>query len=85
MSSKPLVLPAKHLINVGLLGTNVATLGGFMAFAPTAPLIGALFLAGSAALSFIKGYTLTAAIGGADMRESFLMLTTLVIELRACV
>jgi NAD(P) transhydrogenase len=67
MSSKPLVLPGRHLINGSLLGANFATLGAFLAYAPGAPLIGAACLCGNAVLSFIKGYTTTAAIGGADM------------------
>jgi H+-translocating NAD(P) transhydrogenase len=69
MASKPLRLPGRHLINAGLLGTNIAALGAFLTYAPAAPLVGAALLTGNAALSFIKGYTLTAAIGGADMRE----------------
>ncbi|CAE6412834.1 unnamed protein product [Rhizoctonia solani] len=67
MGSKPLVLPGRHLINSGLLATNFATLGAFVTMAPSAPVIAALCLTGNAALSFIKGYTTTAAIGGADM------------------
>jgi NAD(P) transhydrogenase len=67
ISSKPLVLPGRHIINGSLLGANVATLGAFLAYAPGAPMIGAACLVGNAALSFIKGYTTTAAIGGADM------------------
>ncbi|KAG6814476.1 hypothetical protein H0H92_000001 [Tricholoma furcatifolium] len=69
MSSKPLALPGKHLINTSLLGANALTLAGFLSMAPTAtPAIAASFLSASAVLSFIKGYTTTAAIGGADMR-----------------
>jgi NAD(P) transhydrogenase len=67
MSSKPLALPGRHLINSTLLGANVATMGAFLTYAPGAPLIGAACLTANAALSFIKGYTTTAAIGGADM------------------
>jgi NAD(P) transhydrogenase len=67
MSSKPIALPGRHLINSTLLGANVATLGAFLTYAPGAPLIGAACLVGNATLSFIKGYTTTAAIGGADM------------------
>ncbi|KAG5653824.1 hypothetical protein H0H81_010097 [Sphagnurus paluster] len=67
MSSKPLALPGKHLINTTLLGANAATLAGFLAMAPTTPVVAASFLGTSAVLSFIKGYTTTAAIGGADM------------------
>jgi len=73
MSSKPLRLPARHLVNAGLLGTNLATMGAFLTMAPAAPMIGALCLTGNTILSFIKGYTLTAAIGGADMRTAFFL------------
>jgi NAD(P) transhydrogenase len=38
--------------------------------APSTPLIAASFLGASTILSFLKGYTTTAAIGGADMRTS---------------
>ncbi len=69
MSSKPLRLPGRHAINLGLVGANAATMGAFLTMAPGVPVIGAMCLLGNTALSFIKGYTLTAAIGGADMRE----------------
>lgn len=67
MSSRPINLPGRHLINSTLLGANAATMGAFLAYAPGAPLVGAACLLGNAALSFVKGYTTTAAIGGADM------------------
>ncbi|KAK0739410.1 NAD(P) transhydrogenase beta subunit-domain-containing protein [Apiosordaria backusii] len=67
MSSKPLRLPARHAVNAGLLTANVATMGAFVTMAPGAPLIAAGALAANTVLSFIKGYTTTAAIGGADM------------------
>jgi NAD(P) transhydrogenase len=67
MSSKPLQLPGRHVINSSLLGLNAATMGTFLTMAPGAPMIGAACLTANAALSFIKGYTTTAAIGGADM------------------
>jgi NAD(P) transhydrogenase len=67
MSSRPTILPGRHLINTGLLGANVATMGTFLALAPGAPAIAATCLATNAALSFAKGFTTTAAIGGADM------------------
>jgi NAD(P) transhydrogenase len=70
MSSKPLMLPGKHLINSTLLGANVLTMAGFLSMAPATPMVAASFLGTSAVLSFIKGYTTTAAIGGADMRAS---------------
>jgi NAD(P) transhydrogenase len=69
MSSRPTILPGRHVINSGLLTANVATMGAFVTMAPGAPMIAAGALAANATLSFIKGYTTTAAIGGADMRE----------------
>ncbi|KAJ2932881.1 hypothetical protein H1R20_g4208, partial [Candolleomyces eurysporus] len=67
MSSRPLKLPGKHLINTGLLGANVATMAGFLSSLPSTPAVAASFLGASTLLSFLKGYTTTAAIGGADM------------------
>ncbi|TVY37792.1 NAD(P) transhydrogenase, mitochondrial, partial [Lachnellula occidentalis] len=68
MSSKPIRLPGpRHALNSSLLGLNVATFTTFLAMAPGAPMIAAGCLAGNAVLSFLKGYTTTAAIGGADM------------------
>ncbi|GAM89736.1 hypothetical protein ANO11243_077750 [Dothideomycetidae sp. 11243] len=67
MSSRPTILPGRHAINLGLLTANVGTMGAFLTMAPGAPAIGAACLAANAALSFAKGYTTTAAIGGADM------------------
>lgn len=67
MSSRPTILPGRHLINGGLLTANIATMGAFIAGAPGAPAIAATCLAANTALSFAKGYTTTAAIGGADM------------------
>ena len=69
MSSRPLALPGKHLINSGILGLNAATMAAFIASAPAAPVTAAAFLGASTLLSFIQGFTTTAAIGGADMRE----------------
>ncbi|KAL7941794.1 NAD(P) transhydrogenase beta subunit domain-containing protein [Trichoderma barbatum] len=67
MGSRPKILPGRHLINSGLLATNAATFGAFLTMAPGAPVIAAGALAANTVLSFIKGYTTTAAIGGADM------------------
>ncbi|TRM57609.1 NAD(P) transhydrogenase beta subunit-domain-containing protein [Schizophyllum amplum] len=67
MSSRPLALPGKHLINAGLLGLNAATMAAFIASAPAAPATAAAFLGASTLLSFTQGFTTTAAIGGADM------------------
>ncbi|KOS17185.1 NAD(P) transhydrogenase [Escovopsis weberi] len=67
MKSKPTILPGRHLINSSLLATNAATFGVFLTMAPGSPLIAAGALAANTALSFMKGFTTTAAIGGADM------------------
>ncbi|KFA63107.1 hypothetical protein S40285_05890 [Stachybotrys chlorohalonatus IBT 40285] len=67
MSSRPTILPGRHVINSGLLATNVATMSAFITMAPGSPMIAAGALAANAVLSFVKGYTTTAAIGGADM------------------
>lgn len=70
MKSAPTILPGRHLINSTLLGTNLATMGAFLNMAPGAPAVAAVCLGANTLLSFIKGYTTTAAIGGADMRMS---------------
>lgn len=70
MSSRPLQLPGRHIINGSLLGANALTMGAFITMAPAAPMIGAACLLGNTALSFAKGWMTTAAIGGADMRKS---------------
>ncbi|GKZ26658.1 hypothetical protein AbraIFM66951_002508 [Aspergillus brasiliensis] len=67
MSSRPMLLPGRHLINTSLLGSNVATMGAFVTMAPGSPAIAATCLGANTLLSFLKGYTTTAAIGGADM------------------
>ncbi|KAI9367186.1 NAD(P) transhydrogenase beta subunit-domain-containing protein [Aspergillus egyptiacus] len=67
VSSRPLILPGRHLVNSTLLGTNVATMGAFLSMAPANPGIAAACLGANTLLSFLKGYTATAAIGGADM------------------
>lgn len=73
MSSRPVRIPAKHFVNSTLLGANIVSMGAFVTMAPSAPLIAAGFLGANAVLSFIKGFTTTAAIGGADMREFLLL------------
>lgn len=70
MSSKPKLFKGRHALNSALLGTNIATMGAFVTMAPGSPMIAAGALAANAFLSFVKGYTTTSAIGGADMRKS---------------
>ncbi|KAJ3016191.1 UNVERIFIED_CONTAM: hypothetical protein HDU68_012368 [Siphonaria sp. JEL0065] len=66
MSSKPLVLPNKNLINIGLVTTNAVLMIPFLSTSAWVGIPVACLL-GNAALSFVKGYHLTASIGGADM------------------
>ncbi|KAI6118870.1 NAD(P) transhydrogenase beta subunit-domain-containing protein [Pisolithus croceorrhizus] len=67
MSSRPLMLPGRHLVNASLLGANALTMAAFLKAGPIAPLVAAGYLGASTLLSFAKGFTTTAAIGGADM------------------
>ncbi|KLU90159.1 hypothetical protein MAPG_09125 [Magnaporthiopsis poae ATCC 64411] len=67
VSSKPIILPGRHLLNSSMLAGNMATMGAFVTMAPGSPAIAAGALAANTALSFAKGFTTTSAIGGADM------------------
>ncbi|KPI36483.1 NAD(P) transhydrogenase, mitochondrial [Cyphellophora attinorum] len=67
MSSRPINLPGRHAINLGLVAANAGTMGAFLTMAPGAPAVAAIALTANTALSFTKGFTTTAAIGGADM------------------
>jgi NAD(P) transhydrogenase len=67
MSSRPLRLPGRHIINSSMFASNIATMGIFVTMAPGAPTIAAAALSTNVVLSFLQGYTTTAAIGGADM------------------
>lgn len=67
MSSKPLVLPGRHIVNSGMLAANAVSMGAFLTMAPTVPMVAATCLAANTALSFAQGWTTSAAIGGADM------------------
>lgn len=66
--SRPLILSGRHLVNSSLLGANIATMGAFVTMALGAPFVAAGCFAANTVLSFLKGYTTTAAIGDADMR-----------------
>ncbi|KAI1661117.1 NAD(P) transhydrogenase mitochondrial precursor [Daldinia decipiens] len=67
MSSRPLILPGRHLINSSMLAANIGTMGAFVTMAPGSPMIAAVALSANTILSFAKGFTTTSAIGGADM------------------
>jgi len=65
LSSAPLLLPGRHMLNAGLLAGNAAAMAAFY-MEPS--MMGGLGLLGTTAgLSTIMGVTLTSAIGGADM------------------
>ena len=73
ISSKPLMLPARHLLNVGLLVGTVALGFVFMNAAGTA---GLPALLGMCVLAGLLGIHLVAAIGGADMPVVISMLNS---------
>merc|ERR1712176_1039428 len=65
LSSAALLLPGRHAINLSLLAANVGCMGYFFNAPSLAAGVG--MLSAITAGSGIMGYTLTAAIGGADM------------------
>jgi len=65
LSSKPLLLPGRNALNLGMFGANVAAMALYMG--TSSPSVGLACLGVNSVLSFIQGYFLTAAIGGADM------------------
>jgi len=65
LSSSPLLLPGRHLMNGGLMATNVGALAWYLMSTDTT--VGMSLLAATTGLSALMGVTLTAAIGGADM------------------
>ncbi|MGB3637300.1 MAG: NAD(P)(+) transhydrogenase (Re/Si-specific) subunit beta, partial [Rivularia sp. (in: cyanobacteria)] len=73
ISSKPLTLPGRHLLNIGLLAGTVALGFVFMDAAGTAGLPALLGMCGLAGL---LGIHLVAAIGGADMPVVISMLNS---------
>ena len=73
ISSKPLTLPGRHLLNIGLLVGTVALGFVFMGAAGTA---GLPALLGMSAIAGLLGIHLVAAIGGADMPVVISMLNS---------
>ncbi|MEL6333071.1 MAG: Re/Si-specific NAD(P)(+) transhydrogenase subunit beta [Cyanobacteria bacterium J06633_23] len=73
ISSKPLMLPARHLLNIGLLVGTVILGVLFMGAEGTT---GFNYVLGMVALSSILGIHLVAAIGGADMPVVISMLNS---------
>jgi len=66
LNSAPLMLPGRHMINASLLAGSFLPMIPYM-MSDTPYSTGLTCLSSTAALSAIMGYTLTAAIGGADM------------------
>ena len=64
IGSKPLLLPARHLINLGLVGGSVALGAQFLAASAHGGLTPLLIMTG---LASVLGILLVMAIGGADM------------------
>lgn len=64
LKSAALNLPGKNLLNLGMLGANVAAAGVFMT--TTSPTVGVMCLMANVALSFLQGWHLTASVGGGD-------------------
>jgi len=65
MDSAPVMLPHRHLLNMGLLASNVGAMGLYMA--SDSPAVNLSMLGLTAVSSSVMGVTLTVAIGGADM------------------
>lgn len=65
LSSSPLLLPGRHMLNAGLMASNVGALAWYLTTNDYHT--GLALLAGTTALSATMGVTLTSAIGGADM------------------
>lgn len=65
LNSNPLLLPGRHLLNAGLLASNVGALGWYLNSNDTT--LGLALLGATTLLSSTMGVTLTSAIGGADM------------------
>jgi NAD(P) transhydrogenase subunit beta len=73
IGSKPLLLPARHLLNLGLLGTSIWLGVQFMASSPLSGLQPLLIMA---AIASVLGMHLVIAIGGADMPVVISMLNS---------
>ncbi|XP_014675964.1 PREDICTED: NAD(P) transhydrogenase, mitochondrial-like [Priapulus caudatus] len=65
LDSSPLLLPGRHMINLGLGAANIGAMIWYMADPSYSLDLGCLLT--TAVLSSVMGVTLTAAIGGADM------------------
>lgn len=62
LKSEPLMLPGRHIMNLGLLLSNIGAMGWFMIDKNYE--VGLSMLAATSSLSAVMGVTLTMAIGG---------------------
>ena len=62
LSSSPLLLPGRHVMNGSMMAANVGAMGYFLS--NNDPTIGLAMLGSTTALSSVMGVTLTMAIGG---------------------
>ncbi|KAI9030307.1 NAD(P) transhydrogenase [Hyaloraphidium curvatum] len=65
MKSTALDLPGKNLINLAMIGTNLAA--GALFMTTSSPSVGLACLCLNVVLSFVQGWHLTASVGGGDM------------------
>lgn len=65
LNSAPLLLPGRHALNSALLAANIGAMAYY--FMDDSMTVGLGCLGTTAALSTLMGFTLTSAIGGADM------------------
>lgn len=65
LNSNPLLLPGRHVLNGSLALANLGALGWYLNSSD--PTLGLYLLGTTTTLSALMGYTLTSAIGGADM------------------
>ena len=64
LSGKPMLLPGRHLLNLGMLGASIWLGAQFIDQGPDQALVSLLIVMG---ISFVLGIHLIVAIGGADM------------------
>ncbi|MGC3993746.1 MAG: Re/Si-specific NAD(P)(+) transhydrogenase subunit beta [Propionicimonas sp.] len=67
MSSKPLTLPGRNLLNLGAFVVFLALMVWFVAVGDTNPLLGWVLIIVIAIIGFALGFHMVAAIGGGDM------------------
>ncbi|MCB0913515.1 MAG: NAD(P)(+) transhydrogenase (Re/Si-specific) subunit beta, partial [Propionibacteriaceae bacterium] len=67
MSSKPLTLPGRNLLNIGAFALFFALMIWFVVVAEHDPVLGWILIVAIAVIGFALGFHMVAAIGGGDM------------------